>query len=143
MTIPVLIILGALWAAVLVPPLLRARSDRHSGAVGDYTNTLGVLRNSNRAVTARMRPAAGLVDGAMHSQTMSRTSAIKKRRRDVFTAMLVSAGMTFLLAAFLGNTVLWVIHIICDLVLGAYIYLLIQIKEQQEMRRKQSMQHDD
>ena len=136
MTIPVLIILGALWAAVLVPPLLRARSERGTGAIGDYTHTLGVLKTSNRRVTSAS-PAAGLVDGSMH-QMSSRTSQIKKRRRDVFTAMLGAAGLTLVLALLLGNTMLWVLQLMCDLALGAYIFMLIQIKEQQRMRHEQS-----
>ncbi|HQZ14249.1 MAG TPA: hypothetical protein PLT55_00190, partial [Acidimicrobiia bacterium] len=63
MTIPVLIILGILWAAVLVPPLLRARSDRKTGAIGDYAHTLGVLKTSNRKISGT-RTAAALVDGS-------------------------------------------------------------------------------
>lgn len=135
MTIPVLIILGALWAAVLVPPLLRARSERQTGAIGDYTHTLGVLKSSNRRVTMA-RPAAGLVDASMHQES-SKAMHIKKRRKDVFTALLASAGVTLVLAVFLGNGTLWALQILCDIALGAYVFLLIQIKDQQRMRREQ------
>lgn len=133
MTIPVLIILGALWAAVLVPPLLRARSDRNTGAIGDYSHTLGALKTSNKRMSTR--PAAGLVDGAMHQPDFARVSAVKKRRRDIFTGLVVSAGVTFLLAIVLGNTALWALHVLCDIALGAYIFLLLQLKEQQKSRR--------
>ncbi len=136
MTIPVLIILGALWAAVLVPPLLRARSERQTGAIGDYTHTLGVLKSSNRRVTMA-RPAAGLVDGSMHQET-PRAAHIKKRRKDVFTALLATSGITLVLAVFLGNGTLWLIHILSDIALAAYVFMLIQIKDQQRMRREDS-----
>lgn len=144
MTIPLLIILGALWAAVLVPPLLRARSERNSGAIGDYAHTLGVLKTSNRKVTSMPRTAAGLVDGSMHNQSFSKEAMKKKRRRDVFTGLLASAGVTFLLAVFVGSPIIWTIHILCDLALGAYVFLLLQMKEQEQLRRNQSAQkmHD-
>ena len=50
MTIPVLIILGALWAAVLVPPLLRAHADSKSTSIGELFNKLGVLNKNNSAM---------------------------------------------------------------------------------------------
>lgn len=144
MTIPVLIILGALWAAVLVPPLLRARSDRRSGAIGDYAHTLGVLKPNSRTLNTIARPAAGLVDGSMHSQRHNRGAAIRKRRRDVFTALLASAGITLVLAFVLSSPLVWLIHILVDLVLGAYIYILLQIKEQQRLRKMNApVSYDD
>lgn len=135
MTIPVIIILGCLWAAVLVPPLLRSRSDRHGGGIGEYAHTLGVLKSSTKRLNTMTRPAAGLVDGAMHGQQVSRSNEIKKRRRDILTGLLVACGITFLLALFMGNTTLWFLHIMCDLILAAYVYMLIQIKEQQRLKR--------
>jgi len=140
-TLPVLIILGALWAAVLLPPLLRARADKKSGAIGDYTHSIGVLK-SNRG-TARTRSAAALVDGKMHSGQMSKSAAIQKRRRDVLIGLLGAAGITFLLAVVVGNSVFWMLHLLCDIALGAYIYLLIQIKEQQRLRKESSMDQNN
>lgn len=130
MTILFLIILGGLWAAVLVPPLLRARTERKTGAIGDYAHTLGVLKTSNRNVRSMPRAAAALVDGSAHNQSMGKSAMIKKRRRDVFTAMLVTCGVTFLLALVVGSPLVWMLHLICDVALGVYVYLLIQIKEQ-------------
>lgn len=138
MTIPVLIILGALWAAVLVPPLLRARSERKTGAIGDYAHTLGALKTSNRTLTGLSRSTAGLVDGSMHARRLSKSEAIRKRRKDVLLGMLVSSVVTFLLAILLSNSMLWIVHFLCDIALGAYVYLLIQLKEQQRSRREQN-----
>lgn len=144
MTIPVLIILGALWAAVLVPPLLRARSDRRSGAIGDYAHTLGVLKPNSRTLNTVARPAAGLVDASMHGVRIDRGASIRKRRKDVFTSLLAAAGITLLLAIVLSTPLLWLIHILVDLVLGAYVYILLQIKEQQRLRRMNApVSHND
>lgn len=130
MTILFLIILGCLWAAVLVPPLLRARSDRKTGAIGDYAHTLGVLKTSNRNVRSMPRTAAGLVNASMHANPESKSAMTKKRRRDIFTGLLVAASVTFVIALFAGSAIFWTLHVLVDLVLGAYIFLLIQIKEQ-------------
>ena len=49
MAIPVLLILAVLWAAVLVPPVLRSRSESRRGGVGDYTSRLGALMERRSA----------------------------------------------------------------------------------------------
>lgn len=138
MTIPVLIILGALWAAVLVPPLLRARSERKTGAIGDYAHTLGALKTSNRTLTSAPRLSAGLVDGSRHSPRMSKEAEIRKRRKDVLTVLLASTGITFLLAVLVSSTALWFINFICLVALVGYVYMLIQIKNQKQMRKERT-----
>ncbi len=134
MTIPVLIILGILWAAVLVPPLIRAYSERRGGTMGDYSNTIGALKPSARTLKTMSRPTASLVNGSMHSTRASKASATKKRRRDVFNALLAAVVVTLILAIVLSNPAVWLIHVICDIAFGAYVYLLIQIKEQERLK---------
>ncbi len=47
----VLLILGLVWAAVLVPSLLRRRSDRRSSdSIGEFHQQLRVLRRTGPAV---------------------------------------------------------------------------------------------
>ena len=57
MAITVLLILAAMWAAVLLPPILRARTVQRSGdTIGDFRYRLGVLGNRTgrrQAATAR------------------------------------------------------------------------------------------
>jgi Flp pilus assembly protein TadB len=134
-TIPVLIILGALWAAVLVPPLLRARSEKKTGAIGDYAHTLGALKSSNRAINPRMRPAAGLVDPSMHRGQLNQKSMQRKRRKDILMTLGVTTIVLLILAFFTGATILWVLFFVCALALGAYCYLLFQMAEQQRMSK--------
>lgn len=123
-----------LWAAVLIPPLLRARSDRKAGSLGDYSNTMGAMKPSVRTLRAMSRPTASLVDGSMH-RGISNTQKTKKRRKDVLMALLSACAVTFVLAIFLSSPLVWLLHIICDIALGAYIYLLIQFKEQEQAKR--------
>ena len=44
---PVLIILAVLWAVVLVPPLLRSRSQRSADSIVDFNYTLDLLGRTN------------------------------------------------------------------------------------------------
>jgi len=44
LTIAVILVLGVLWVAVLVPPILRARGQQgRSDSVGDFTYRLSTL----------------------------------------------------------------------------------------------------
>jgi len=47
LTLPVLIILAVLWAVVLVPPLLRSRSQRTADSIVDFNYTLDLLGRTN------------------------------------------------------------------------------------------------
>ena len=58
---PVLIILAVLWAVVLVPPVLRARSQRSADSIVDFNYKLDVL---GRTGGNRRRRARGPVSGA-------------------------------------------------------------------------------
>ena len=141
MTIPVLIILGVLWAAVLVPPLLRARSDKKTGAIGDYAHTLGVLKTSNKSIRSTPRSAAALVDGSAHLVARSKNSAMKKRRKDVLKGLIGSVlvlGITALITRQVFISTLFVLALAC---LGVYVYLLYQInmlEQQKKMQGKNS-----
>lgn len=137
MTIPVLIILGVLWAAVLVPPLLRARSDRKTGAIGDYAHTLGVLKTSNKRISGT-RSAAALVDGSMHNPALAKRSAVKKRRRDVFNGLAGSVVVLGIVSLITRQGFTIALFILAGVALGVYTYLLFQINEMEKQKRAKS-----
>lgn len=60
MAIPVLLILAVLWAAVLVPPVLRSRSESRRGDVGDFTSRLGSVTGRRSARSMGRRPGRPL-----------------------------------------------------------------------------------
>jgi hypothetical protein len=66
LAIPVLLILAVLWAAVLVPPVLRSRSESRRGDVGDFTSRLGSVtgRRSARSMGRRTGRPLHAVPGA-------------------------------------------------------------------------------
>lgn len=139
MTIAVILVLGILWVAVLVPPILRARGQQnHSDSVGDFNyklNTLGRANGSHRmrpSRTSSQSPIFAPMDAG--PATMS---AAQKRRRDVLVVLLGVVAATFFLAVLTRSTMFFALQILADIALGGYVYLLIQHKQRaQEQRSK-------
>ncbi len=154
MTITVLLILAVLWAAVLVPPALRSRSEGRRG------ETIGLLNfrlgsggsGGGRSLSSMFnRPASGpsgpggFRPAAYPARTASPAGAparagapprppgemtpAQKRRRDVLLMLLAAVGLTFVMAAFTGVVALWLFHLLADALLGGYLYLLLQLKQ--------------
>ena len=144
MAIPVLLILAVLWAAVLVPPVLRSRRESRGGGVDDLHSRLGALnhrRSSARVMGARGGRAslrsvptlqasrsraipgrAAPVPGAARS-TGAMTPA-QKRRRDVLVT-LIGAAIISLGLSVLVNPMLWIAQGVADVLLVAYLFLLV------------------
>ena len=108
----VLVILAALWAVVLLPPLLRSRTERRTtDSIGDFNYRLDALGRTNGGAPAPIgtRPAA---------VAPRRDSA--KRRRDVTRVLLIAVGVTGLLALATNSSMLWALNVIADLALLAF-----------------------
>jgi hypothetical protein len=160
LAIPVLLILAVLWAAVLVPPVLRSRTESRRGGVGDFTSRLGALtgrHSSPRSMGARPgrslrampaprlggstrpagvtgRPGSGARPERSPSQpvaaaTASAMTPAQKRRRDVLLILGGAAVATFLLALMAGSPLLWLLQLLADVMLGVYVFLLVQFKQ--------------
>jgi hypothetical protein len=86
-----------LWAAVLLPPLLRSRSERQNDSIGDFNYRLDVLGKTN----GQLRPGVPTrVSGAQRAA---------RRRRDVMRVLLASMLVTGLLALATNATVAWLL----------------------------------
>jgi hypothetical protein len=145
--IVVILVLGILWAAVLLPPILRSRAEGGgsgvAGGVGEvmgmFTSALGRARGTGGdqdlpAMEPLMGPVAAM--GAMHAP--GGMSQSQKRRRDVLIGLLVAVGITLVMALFSGGSILFlVLNLLADACLGAYVYLLIQMKSRQRGRQTQ------
>lgn len=121
----VLLVLAAIWAAVLLPPYLQKRRATHpSSSVIDFHQQLAVLQRTGRPL------ATGYVthDMPATSARMSRND-VMRRRRDVFTTLGAAAVLTFFLALLLGGNV-WLLHLLVDAALLGYVALLMQIQQQ-------------
>ena len=150
MAIPVLLILAVLWAAVLVPPVLRSRTESRRGGIGDLHSRLGSLTHrpagpgstGSRGSRVPLRPVPPLMvptrsrgaggrsapgqralpgAGALSSQAMT---PAQKRRRNVLVILIGGAILSLGLAV-LVSPMLWIAHGVADVLLAVYLYLLV------------------
>ena len=105
----VLFILAALWAVVLLPPLLRSRAERANDSIGDFNYRLDVLGRTNGQLRA---------PGAQPRVSPGQRAA--KRRRDVLRALLALVGGLALLAVATHLMIAWALFLLSVLALGAY-----------------------
>jgi hypothetical protein len=143
----VLLILAVIWAAVLIPPMLRGRAERRpADSITNFHQQLAVLRRagprSNRP-PSWPPPRAGVpqrhvsvVDPPMarpveHPAFRTARSAVtrrnaRRRRRDILMALLVAAATTFVLGAIPALRMLWLVHAAADVLLISYVALLVR-----------------
>jgi hypothetical protein len=149
LTFVVLLVLAVLWAAVLLPPLLRARTGRSSDSIVDFNHRIGVLsrtgsfsrRSARRATTFNapppisqpsmsalpaMPPMPGRTMSGAYRLNASQRSA--KRRRDVTLGLGVAAVVMLGFAVLTGTGALWFLQIFCDLLFVAYLALVVYFR---------------
>ena len=148
-----------MWVAVLVPPLLRSRSDnRPSSSVGSFKRQLATLGRTTpgagpalgRMTPGRSalpyyaaRPVAGLrpVAGRTTARSMAVAArrghrAAARRRRQQVLLFLVGAVFVTGVAAFgMGLRSFLVVNLIADALLVGYCYVLVQVRRAQEAQR--------
>jgi hypothetical protein len=135
----VLIVLAAVWAAFLLPPILRARSEhRPSGSISDFRRQLHVLARTSPSASASpvgalrttpLRPVArpGVVAGPAPVR-LGRSRQSVKRRRDVFVGLLVAMAGSLVLGLLPPLRVLWAVHVVLDLLFVAYVGALLYLR---------------
>ena len=127
----VLFILAVIWAAVLLPPYLQNRSEsRPADSISSFQRQLSVLERRSVVVNPalhRSAPSRSYASSIALAPRVARSEA-KKRRRDVLFTLAGAAGVTLLMAVVLGGPV-WGLHLVCDLLLGAYVVLLAQAQQ--------------
>ncbi|MHB1536661.1 MAG: hypothetical protein ACYC1D_19045, partial [Acidimicrobiales bacterium] len=78
-----------------------------------------------RVAASRSGAPRAAVSGAALSGAAARRRQIQKRRRDVFTTLLVATVGTLLIAAVTASKEAIILQVLCDLSLGAYVSLLV------------------
>lgn len=127
----VLLILAGVWAAVLLPPYLRNRSDsRPSDSIVSFRQQLSTIERAtpgSRHLRGAnpLQPSPSLRPVPMR---MSRAS-VRKRRRDILFTLLGAETITFaLVVAGLGTVALLVFLAVTVLTI-AYVALLVQVRK--------------
>lgn len=143
MGVVALIVLAAIWAAFLLPPIFRARAEnRPSGSISDFRRQLRVLARSAPSRTASYSPyPAGLAYAprprplvAQSQSSMpaaSRTARSRqsiKRRRDVLAGLLVAMAGSLVLGFLPPLRALWAVHVLVDVLFVAYVGLLVYLR---------------
>ena len=129
MTLLVLFILAVIWAAVLLPPYLQNRSEsRPADSISSFQHQLSVLERRAVMVNPSLQRSPSRSYAATPRAIRVSRNEAKKRRRDVLFTLMGAAGMSLVLAVFLGGPV-WGLHLACDVLLAAYVVLLAQAQQ--------------
>lgn len=148
----VLIILAAIWAAVLLPPYLQSRGEsRPAGSISAFRDQLSVLERRAGVASPGHRPPSAVgrrqvrVDGATVTPfgrapaapprgaprptydpaRIARTEA-RNRRRDILFMLVAGSAITLVLG--LGAAPILVVHLLIDVLLAGYVALLVRMK---------------
>src|SRR3569832_959806 len=79
----VFVVLGLIWAAVLVPPLVRARAERREKFIDSFRDQMGALDNRRARATEIDRKV-----GSHAKVRIRRKASPAQRRRDILGGML-------------------------------------------------------
>jgi hypothetical protein len=135
LTLVVLLVLAALWAVVLLPPLLRSRTTntRSVDSIGEFHYKLGVLGRTGRAapmptferpaLRAAPLPAPVATRPARASAPRRAPYNAAKRRADVLRVLVVAVALTMALAYLTGSPALWGVQVVADVCLLAFLGL--------------------
>ncbi len=138
----VLIVLAVIWGAVLVPPMMRARSEsRPADSIGNFRHQLSVLRRTGPTTMAAANPlripsyasptpAPTYSMARGYSQAGARRARTLKRRRDVLFTLVVAMGITLVLGLLPPFRALLGLHVLCDLLFAGYVALLVRARNE-------------
>jgi hypothetical protein len=155
-TVVLLLILAAIWAAVLVPPMLRVwgKEGRPADSISDFRNRLHVLQRTGPSTVApanslrdargggllssmpaafRPRPAPYASNpyrrpAAVTSAEASRRARTIKRRRDVLFGLMAAMVGTLVLSFIPTFAALLYLHLVLDLAFAGYVALLVRLR---------------
>lgn len=124
----VLIILAAVWAAVLVPPMLRSRRQGSpDNSVVSFRAQLSTLERATPGTSLRDLPPGSASIRGMSMATSAQQIDPRRRRRDVLVGLLAATSFSFLLFVAFGGTFTTFLFLLSIGATGAYVYALRQM----------------
>lgn len=125
----ILVILAAVWVAVLLPPWLRGRREQRPGAsISTFNRQLSTLERARPGMPATPRSVRA---GVSTSRRLSRQQKI--RRQQVLMGLLAAALLTLALAVS-GGRIFLVAHLVTDVLLVAYVAVLARMRRMAQVR---------
>ena len=126
----VLVLLVIIWAAYLLPPRLHRR--RAHASVEEFERHMGVLEQTERSAGRWIvAPRKGEAFVGRRERARAR---VRDRRRRVFVALLEALALTFLIGMFPPLRGMWLLTAVVGGLLACYVWLLLQLKQQEESR---------
>jgi predicted lipid-binding transport protein (Tim44 family) len=123
----VFVVLGLIWAAVLLPPILRARAERRAEFIDSFRAQMGALGKK-----ARAEKPAPPVDAAPRAPRVRRPVNPMKRRRDIVGGLLGALMGSLVLGAVPSLRMVWVLHLfLLNLFIG---YLAVLAHQRRHLR---------
>ena len=145
MTYVIALLLLAMWAAVLLPPVLRNRSQGRPGdSIHAFNHQMRVMERSKPTGSAftvptpvgRDRVTPRVFEPVSLSPQAQARRAARRRRRDVLLILVSAVGLSLVAALSMGG-IMWFAHLLIDVLLGAYVALLLRsqrIAAEREMK---------
>ena len=130
----VLLVLALVWAVVLVSQHVRNRAEARPGdSVGAFQRQLSILEQTS---PAQVEARAALQSARLaHPSARRKVAAARKRRKDVLRWLLAGMAASLALGFVPGFAVLHGIHLVLDVLFGAYVGLLVRHRQLEEERR--------
>ena len=118
----VFVVLGLIWTAVLLPPILRARAERRAEFIDSFRAQMGAL--GKKARPEAHEAAAEVAPQAPPGAQVRRPVNPMKRRRDIVGGLLGALIGSLVLGAIPSLRMVWVLHLfLLNLFIG-YLALL-------------------
>jgi hypothetical protein len=132
-------VLGIMWGAFLLPTRGKASTPR--GSVGEFERRMELLAQAETHGTEGrwiVTPRKGVRFMGPAERTRARA---RERRRQVFTFMLESIGITFLIGLVPPLRVTWALTAGIASLLAVYVWLLLTIKHRESTYRTAPHRH--
>ena len=154
MTKLLLVVIAVMWIVVLVPPLLRSRSDARPGdSIVSFRRQLTTLqrsapfsgRSAGGHVTlghASARPLSSVPAARTMTQPVADPRAAlaryaaRRRRQSVLLLLAGACLATAVIAGSLYSPTWWYVNFLLDAVLAGYVYLLVRIRKHEQARSR-------
>ncbi|HEX6596914.1 MAG TPA: hypothetical protein VF045_08260 [Acidimicrobiales bacterium] len=113
----VIVVLALIWAAVLIPPVVRTRAERRAEFIDSFREQMGALDSGRAAaqVTASPKRSVGRPKRKLSPQ---------QRRRDILGGLLGAMMGSLVLGAIPSLRMVWVLHLFLLNLFIAYCSLL-------------------